>query len=84
MGWSGEMRDNIADAKKAIDKYPKNSLGWLLAAELFNDTAWEVSGQGDDISWFGVDRDEDNEVKTIDIPRFDMDQILIIKGEQDG
>lgn len=91
MGWYGEKRDDFQEAAAAIDDYPRNSLGWLLAARKWNATVYEVSDQWKD-GFDGevklptnCDRapDDGYEPFEIDIPDFDSYQILTLSTKME-
>jgi len=81
MGWDGDMKCRIDDAKENLKLYPKDSLGWYLAAVEYNNAAWEVCDN--DPEWFYVEVDEFNEPIEVEIPSYNMNQILIKNGKME-
>lgn len=87
MGWAGEIEDELLTATRNVDKYPKDTLAWLLAAEAWNHWALEAVSDGNEWEFddsvmpanceFEPLPDElDLQVPQIDIPEYDMAQSL--------
>ncbi len=86
MGWFGDVSESLQRASRKVDLYPRNSLGWLLAAEKWNRWSLEATSEGNKWSDTGIkdkptncEWDENwDECPIIKVPKFDKNQILIL------
>jgi len=85
MSWFGDVESELKEAAKEVNEFPKNSLGWLVAAQKWNHWAneavsegnkWSDTGLPDDQLPTNCDIEKDEETPLILIPNFDKNQVL--------
>jgi hypothetical protein len=91
MGWYGRTEDEIKDINKDLKKYKKGTLGWIKAAESWNDLVNRSHVDSWNLNEFDCvlkslktkDSDGDVTVHYIAIPEYSLDLNTVV-FEDDG